>query len=252
MTKSRHQILFILLSVLAAGEGCFCEEAPIYDKIVVTSRKDLLNFPFQEGLYSEQEFISSDLEQVSLNSLADIFNGAAGLDMRTRGTNGIQGDFSLRGSTFEQVGLFLDGLPMNDPQTGHHNLDIPLTRFDLEGVEVVKEGVALPFSGHSLAGEVLMRTKKPLLRKLSVENSFGEHALFGNALSLSLPSQVLSGRVSFEHKVAKAAVPNTDFDYRTGTVYLMRDGPGLFWDALGGYQEKDFGADSFYSNLYSE
>jgi len=241
----------VLLGVLATTYS-FAQEPYTLDKIVVTSDRESAGNHSLKNNYSLQTWDAYDIKQKNLNSLVDLLNSISGVDLRYRGTSGIQGDLSLRGSTFEQVAVLIDGIRVMDPQTGHHNLDIPLTRFDVERVEATKEGVSSLYGTGSLAGSINFITKQPTKKALNMESSFGEHALFGNAFSLSMPSQVSSGRLSFEHKVSKAATPNTDFEYSTATLTLAREFQDSKVDTFLGYQKKDFGADSFYSNLFPE
>ncbi|MFH0826566.1 MAG: TonB-dependent receptor [Candidatus Omnitrophota bacterium] len=252
MKRLKAFILVFVLKSLTVGVSCYSEEPTVLDKIVVTSRKDLSPFASFISNRSVEIILASTIEQKSFNTLVDLLDDVAGLDLRYRGTSGIQADLSVRGSTFEQVAVSIDGIPVNDPQTGHHNLDIPLTSFDVESIEVVKEGASSWLNKNSLAASVNILTKKPREKAFNVQTLFGEHALWGEAFSLSLPYEELSSRISFERKKAKAARPNTDFEYRTGSLYLVRDFSGFALDALLGYQEKDFGADSFYSNLFPE
>ncbi len=239
MLKKSRFLLFVPPFLLMSASICLGEEPVVYDRIIVTSRKGV--WPYESHYPTQTVAVSGD-HQENFDSLSDFLEEAAGLDLRYRGRYGIQGDISLRGATFNQVGVLIDGVPVTDPQTGHHNLDIPLTSFDVESVEVTKEGT----------GSVNFKVKKPVKKVLNIDTLVGEHALFGNAFSFSLPSEKLSSRVSFEHKISKGARPNTDFEYETGSVYLLRPFEGMTWDGLLGYLKKDFGADSFYSNLFSE
>lgn len=63
---------------------------------------------------------------------------AAGVDVQRRGAPGAQGDISIRGSSFQQSLVLIDGMRMNDPQTAHHNPDLPLTVFDVERMDVLR------------------------------------------------------------------------------------------------------------------
>jgi len=195
---------------------------------------------------------TEDLKEKNLLFLADSLGYVAGMDLRSRSSFGVQGDLSLRGSGYEQVAVLIDGLNIMDPQTGHHNLDIPLTTFDVERVEVTKTGVSSKYGAGALAGSVNFVTRKPAKKSLELESFFGEHALSAEAFSLSLFDKDLHTRVSYDHKLSKSARPNTDFEYKTATLYLNKDLAQGTIDALCGYQKKDFGADSFYSNLYPE
>ena len=54
------------------------------------------------------------------------------MDIRKRGANGVQTDLSIRGSSFEQVLLLVNGIRMADSQTGHNSYEFA---FDLATVE---------------------------------------------------------------------------------------------------------------------
>lgn len=235
------KITFLLFGI-GVSAYAFAQQDYSLDTIVVKARGD----------YSIEALSSSDMQKRHPDSLADVLDGVCGVDLRYRLPSGVQGDLSLRGSTYEQVGVLIDGVKLNDPQTGHHNLDIPLTAYDIERTEVAKDGRSAAYGAGALAGSVNFISRKPLERALKADAIFGGHALFGQGLSLSLPGRDLSARVSFEHKAAKAARPNTDFEYRTASLYLSKDLSGAGLDTLFGYQKKDFGADSFYSNLFPE
>ncbi|MFZ2937981.1 MAG: TonB-dependent receptor plug domain-containing protein [Candidatus Omnitrophota bacterium] len=205
-----------------------------------------------EGIYSQEVLTAEDLKKQNLSTPVDVLNCISGVDLRSRAPFGIQGDTSLRGSSYEQVAVLVDGIKLMDPQTGHYNLDIPLTIFDLERVEVTKEAASSLYGAGALAGSINLVIKKPQKQALNLESFFGEHALFGQAFSFSLPLKDFAARISFDQKKAKAARPNTDFDYQTGSFYLTKDSDSLSIDTLLGWQKKDYGADSFYSNLFPE
>lgn len=236
------KIVFSIILGLFFCVYTFAEEPHTLEKIVVRS---------QAGL-STQVVSASEISERHLDTITDLLDYISGMDLRYRGTQGIQADLSLRGSGFEQVAVLIDGIRVNDPQTGHHNLDIPLTIFDVERVEVIKEGDSSFYGQGGLAGSVNIITKKPKKKVLHLDTLFGEHAFFGQAGSFSLAENKASGRVSFDHKISKASRPNTDFEYKSASIYLAREFDSSTLDTLFGYQKKDFGADSFYSNLFPE
>jgi vitamin B12 transporter len=241
-----------LFSNLLFFSFIFAEEPYTLEKIVVRSSDASQADNSLRNNYSVQVFNSSDIKEKNLNSLTDLLDYVSGTDLRKRSDIGVQADLSLRGSGFEQVAVSIDGINVMDPQTGHHNLDIPLTAFDVERVEVIKDGASSLYGAGAFAGSVNIITKKPVKKALNLDTIFGENALFGQAISFSLPEKDFATRISFDHKVSKAARPNTDFDYKTASFYVSRDWEGNNFDTLLGYQKKDFGADSFYSNLFPE
>lgn len=238
-------VLFIVFS-FGCAHLAFCLEAGTLEQIVVKPRALRSRTSFVQSLSTQ------DIEDADSLSLADTLERVSGLDLRYRSPHGVQGDLSLRGSTFEQVGVAIEGIKLMDPQTGHHNLDIPLTRYDVEKIDVLKEGASVLYGAGPLAGVIDFRIKKPTEKSLELESAFGEHAFFEQSFSLRLPEDDFSTRLSFSHAASKAAQPNTDFENSTATFYLNKDFQGNCVDTFVGYQEKDFGASNFYSNLFPE
>jgi len=240
----------VLITLLG---GIFLVNAFVYAQDNLELEKITVRRKAAPGSFSSKEIISAkELQEKNLNSLPEVLNLVSGLDLRQRGAFGIQADTSLRGSSFEQVAILIDGIRVMDPQTGHYNLDIPLTMFDIERVEIIKSGASSNYGAGALAGSINFVTKKPGSRSFNMEALGGDYALGGQSFSLSMPMNRFSGRISFDHKKAKAARPNTDFEYENGSFYLNKDFESASLDTLIGWQKKDYGADSFYSNLFPE
>ena len=62
-----------------------------------------------------------EIENAPVQSIEDLLEYAMNVDIRQRGRQGVQSDISIRGGSFEQVLIMLNGIKLNDPQTGHHN-----------------------------------------------------------------------------------------------------------------------------------
>ncbi|MFA5388340.1 MAG: TonB-dependent receptor [Candidatus Omnitrophota bacterium] len=228
--------------------SCFADEDYTLEKIVVTggpAANENRNYPCQT-------LRSQDIAGKHADSLPDILKCVPGVDLRYRGVSGLQGDLSIRGATYEQSAILIDGIRINDPQTGHYNLDIPLTSLDIERIEVMKQGSSSMYGAGALAGGINIVTKKPLKKSVIIKTLAGEHALYGQAFSCAMPEKDHFSNFSFEHKTSNGARPNTDFDYQTYSYMFNKDWQDNSFDLLAGYQDKDYGADSFYSNLFNE
>lgn len=248
----KRLIFYIFCAFCLPSFTCALEPYTL-EKITVKLSEEGSSPPsLSSDCYSQETIAAKELEENNLNSVADILNYVSGVDLRTRGAFGIQGDISLRGSTFEQVAVLIDGIKLMDPQTGHHNLDIPLTPFDIERVEITKEAASAVYGAGASAGSVNIITKKPQKKSLKLEAFGGDYALSAQAFSFSFPQKDFSARVSFDHQAAKAARPNTDFENQSSSFYFSKDFAQTSLNALFGFQKKDFGADSFYSNLFPE
>jgi outer membrane cobalamin receptor len=77
------------------------------------------------------------IEALPVQSVADILRLASSVDVRARGVRGMQTDFAIRGATFGQMLVLVDGVRLNDAQSGHHNGDIPVPLEAIERIEVL-------------------------------------------------------------------------------------------------------------------
>ncbi len=114
-------------------------------------------------------------------SLAGILQNVAGVDMRQRGVNGIQTDAAIRGSSFDQVLVLINGVRMSDSQTGHHNFNLPVDPEIIDRIEVFKGPSARVFGQNAFAGAINIITKNPDQNHLSIGSFAGSFGLIGGS-----------------------------------------------------------------------
>ena len=107
----------------------------------------------QPGIASESLRIvttltRNDIANLPVRSINELLDYVPGIDVRSRGTNGVQADITMRGGTFDQVIILLNGINITDPQTGHQNLDLPVDISVIDRIEVL-QGTALNVFGLS-------------------------------------------------------------------------------------------------------
>ena len=101
-----------------------------HDSVVVTGTYEPMSL---EEIDRAIRVLPARSQAVALNTLSDLLKLDASLDLTERAPNGIQGDLSIRGAGFGKTLVLLNGMRINDVQSGHHNMDIPVP---LESVEV--------------------------------------------------------------------------------------------------------------------
>ena len=62
--------------------------------------------------------------QLPVHSLDELLRYLAGIELQARGPFGSQSDITLRGGTFQQVLVIVDGVRVNDANTGHFTANI--------------------------------------------------------------------------------------------------------------------------------
>jgi iron complex outermembrane receptor protein len=190
-----------------------------------------------------------DIDRAPVHSVPDLLGAICGLDLRRRGPFGIQAEASIRGSSHEQTLVLVDGIKVTDPQTGHHNLDLPLTLHDVERVEVLK-GHGSRLYGPNAVGGVINIITTTERREATLSAAGGEYGYADGSLSISYPFGTSRHHLSLSKARSDGYREDTDFDtstvfYRTGLAMESREISFTF-----GQTKKEFGADSFYSNLF--
>jgi iron complex outermembrane receptor protein len=201
---------------------------------------DLEKIVIQKDISSDSfVFDSFEIESLPSFSLEEVVDYSSSIDLRKRSPFGIQQDVSLRGSIFEDTNIFLEGIKINDPQTGHFNLEIPLTSADLEEVEVFKNIQAINFS-----------LKKPKEQGIVFRSFFGQHALWENLFSFNFPLKKIKNRISIEHKISSGSRQDTDFEIYNFSFHSFLEKEGKESEFLFASTKRDFGADKFYATNY--
>ena len=116
-------------------------------------------------------------------SLPALLDQAVGVSVRRQGGLGSFSTVSIRGSTAEQVQVYLDGVPLNQALGGAVNVgDLPLS--GVESVEVYRGAIPASLGGNSLGGVIRLRTRTAdrgwALKINSGSGSFGTRQLGGS------------------------------------------------------------------------
>ena len=97
-----------------------------------------------------------EVAQTAASSIADVLESIPGVDVRARGPFGIQTDLSVRGGTFNQTALWVDGIRWSAPHTDHHLLNLPLDPEDITRVEVIRGGATSALGTGAMTGAVAL------------------------------------------------------------------------------------------------
>ncbi len=161
---------------------------------------DRLATPFSMSARSIQLLTKEDISQLPANQIAEILTYLPGLDVRQRGPQGVQADLSIRGGSFDQSLVLINGIKLSDPQTGHHLLNLVLQPEQIERIEVLKGPGTRIYGPNAFSGAVNIITRVPENKQLSGTLSLGEYGLKRADITLSLPfskwKQTLSGGLS--------------------------------------------------------
>ena len=193
-----------------------------------------------------------------VQSINDLLKYAAGVDVRQRGDMGVQTDISIRGGTFDQITILLNGINICDPQTGHNAADFPVELSEIERIEVLEGPAGRVYGTSSLVGAINIVTRTAKDSGAEVFADGGSYGYFKGGAIVSHVKNGLSNQVSGSYSRSdgfsrsKAGNLNADFKYAR-LFYQGRyenDQVDIRWHA--GFTNKDYGANTFYSTLSDE
>jgi len=98
-------------------------------------------------------------QQLPVNSIDELLKYVPGVEVQSRGPMGAQSDIVLRGGTFQQVLVLIDGIKLNDPLTGHFSSYIPVAPFEIERIEVLRGPAAAIYGAEAVGGAINIITK---------------------------------------------------------------------------------------------
>ena len=104
------------------------------------------------------------IDVLPVHSIADVLRLVGSVDVRARGVRGVQTDFAVRGANFGQMLVLVDGVRMNDAQSGHHNGDIPVALDDVERIEILHGPGSALFGADAFGGTVNVITRRSVER----------------------------------------------------------------------------------------
>ena len=241
MQTKKLVLILLLLSSAEAGA------AELSLDISAPAKRGAAPLPYRREYAGS---ISSEAVK-SAGSIGAALGSAAGVDVQRRGGPGTQGDISIRGSSFQQTLVLLDGIRMNDPQTAHHNLDLPLSVYDIERLDVLRGPYSPVYGPDAYAGAVNIVTSRPDRDRAAARLGLGEYASWSALASCDRKWSGFGQRLTLEKDASGGFRKGTDS--RTENLFSRStlDVPGGEVNISLGYLDKDFGASRFYGTAIS-
>ena len=188
-----------------------------------------------------------ELENSPSKSIEEVLAQFTGMDIRKRGGNGVQADISVRGSSFEQVLILVNGIRINDSQTGHNSMNIPFDLASVEKIEIVKGPAARRFGQNAYAGVINIITKPSSDENIVFTASGGDFKTYSLGVGANFGNERSSNFIQVNSNNSDGYRYNTD--YKINNIfyqnrYKIENGNVNF---QAGIQEKKFGANGFYA-----
>ena len=233
----------LFCSILGNAQETELKTDSLKEVVVTSSRIDL---PFKENSRTIQIVTAEDIKKLGVTNVADALQQVAGIDVRRQGVNGMQADLYIRGGSFDQTLLLIDGIKVDDPQTGHHTMNLALPIEVIKRIEVIKGPAARVFGQNAFTGAVNIVTKDVEENSLIAKVQGGSFGQFIAEATGTVSLKESSHIVHFSKNFSEGYRHNTDFDNTNYVLKSQFNKNKLPIELLTSYSERKFGANGFY------
>ncbi|MDR3047044.1 MAG: TonB-dependent receptor plug domain-containing protein, partial [Bacteroidales bacterium] len=203
--------------------------------------------PLMENALLQISISQKEVERAPIQSVSELLEHFPGVDIRQRGPFGTQADISYRGGNFDQTMLLLNGINFTDPQTGHYNLNLPISFNAIRKVELYNNTSAFLFGSSPFSGLINIITIPEAKNSLNTWLSGGMYGYFNGGAAITFKTGNVTHLLSGDYSRSDGYIHNTDFsigslfyqnisEFKTGKLEFQI-----------GYSDKKYGANGFYS-----
>ena len=243
----------LLLSILIFNTFVTHSNAQESEDEIKLDEIEILSSPRIE-IKSSQNSISvvsisrEEIQNSTATNLSELLQQIAGIDIRRRGVEGMQADLYIRGGSFDQTLLLIDGIKVEDPQTGHHTMNMTLPLEVIEKIEIIKGSASRIYGQNAFTGAINIITKRDIENNISLHLSGGSFDQKRAAVTMQKKLENSDLLVNYNRKESEGYRYNTDFkndEFFIKSNFKIKDQK---ISAIGAFNERKFGANGFYAS----
>jgi len=219
------------------------------DEVMVTASR--VETPINQTAKLVTVITKEQIEQAPVRSIQDLLVYAANIDVIQKGAHGVLADISIRGGSFDQKEVLLNGVNLSNAQTGHYSFDIPINLSDIERIEIIHGPSALIYGAGAFSGGINIITKKNTDYKAYAAIESGMHKLRGMEVRGAARTGIATNSLSVGYNSSSGYTTSSDYDiYNVLWQTRFQIGGESKLDLQLGYNDKKYGANTFYSGAY--
>lgn len=258
MLNKKIPLTQLALLLTIASSSAQMKDTTALNEVIINQNR--LQIPFSKQSKNIQILTQEDIQRLPNRSINELLTNIPGVDVRQRGPFGSQADISIDGGSFEQTAILLNGVKITDPQSAHHNMNLPVPLEAIERIEIIRGPAARIFGINALTGAINIVTKKIESNQISAQvyggSSFKDNEqtktgkYYGKGVQLG--AQFNTGQTNhglyFGHEDSNGQRYNTASNnnklYYDGT-YQPNESNQI--KANFGYIDNQFGANGYYA-----
>jgi iron complex outermembrane receptor protein len=222
-----------------------------FPEVIVQGNR--INRPLSRPVQTISVITKEQIAHTPARSIQEVLSYVAGIDVRQRGVGGVQADIGIRGGSFEQTLILINGMKLIDPQTGHHGMNIPVPLEAVERIEITKGSTTRSFGQNGIAGAINIITRLGTEQTGSISSYGADFRTFGSSLFLCLPIGRYFQNISASYDLSGGYRYNSDYEvtnlnYENG----FKINENNYIRGMAGYTGRNFGANGFYSDKFPD
>jgi len=250
----------LLLLVSSAVNGNAQQAEKELDPVTITS-----NFSQAHASRTGRniQVISGErFRHLPVNSIDELLRYIPGIELQARGPMGTQSDIVMRGGTFQQVLVIVDGIRLNDPFSGHFSSYIPIAPAEIDRIEVLKGASSSLYGSEAVGGVIQIVTRTFAARTHKKEKNFqgqagvGQYGLWtaqAGGYHSDGRTSIAGGLISNNAEGIQQRGIRGYFHNHTASLSAARQFGGGWRLALrSAYDERDFAAQNYYTTFASD
>ena len=237
-----------LVFLIAVNVIAHSQETQIDLKEITVVSSPRIELPFSENSKTIQVISKEEIIESPANNVAELLQQVAGIDIRRRGVSGMQADLHIRGGGFDQTLLLIDGIKVEDAQTGHHTMNMALPIEVIERIEIIKGSASRVYGQNAFSGAINIITSKVAENMTSVSLESGSYKQQNASVTISRKNEDQSVLFHYSNNSSDGHKYNTDYKNENYFLKNRFEIKGLPIDMVSSFNERKFGANGFYAS----
>ncbi len=259
MEKKKNRVFIAILYLLVIASSAYSQQIEL-DPVTITAS---LN-PVSASATGRNILVikGDEFSKLPVHSLDELLRYLPGLEVQMRGPMGAQSDIVLRGGTFQQVLVIIDGIRINDPNTGHFNSYIPVAPAEIERIEILKGASSAVYGSEAVGGVINIITKTfaakrdQKTKQLTAQGTAGQYGLWNGQLGGFYQSgnTAIAGGLLTNNAAGQPQRGINGFFHNTSASASINQFINKNWNVSfrSAFDRRDFAAQNFYTTFKSD
>jgi vitamin B12 transporter len=206
----KKTLMFAVFMAIAGMQGAQAQQTTTrLDEVVVTATKT--EKEIKDVTQSVSVVTGEEIRKSGATSVAEAIQNVVGVTINDQGPKGALQTISIRGASYAQVLVLLDGMRMNSSRDGGVDLSaLPVALEDIERIEIVRGPSSALYGADAVGGVMNIITKRSSQTVSKIGGAIGSHGYDDILVSTSGKDSGIRYSISGDRQTSDGYRPNSD------------------------------------------